>query len=44
MGRLTQQPNRATLRSDPMQAVRYTVENGGGNAAVFYDRPVSPSG
>ena len=35
MGNLAAQPNRATLRSDPTQAVRYTVENGGGNAVVF---------
>ena len=35
-GMLRAQPKRATLRNDPTQAVRYTVENGGGNAAVFH--------
>lgn len=44
VGRIDVQPKRATLRSDPTQAARYTAENGGRNAAVFRVQPLPPSG
>jgi len=44
LGIPTTQPNGATLRSAPTPVVRYTVENGGGNAAVFTFHRYRPSG